>query len=263
MRLKTKIFWGIFILEFMVLIPGIIFYPEIFEVQTQQQINVIEIDQPFIIKFNQPIIPLSLEKSLSIVPEIESYQIEWREQNKQVLIIPQKKLDKGKVYEINFSAKSYAWTKLDQAQFLFVTKNISYLEAHQLPLGRAIKKIIKIDLANQKLSIWQDDKKIGEYLVSTGKSSTPTRRGNFSVLTKLPIAYGSGDGQIWKMPYWLGIYKAGGQENGIHELPFINGYREGASSLGHAVSHGCVRLAIGDAERVWNWANIGTPVIIY
>jgi lipoprotein-anchoring transpeptidase ErfK/SrfK len=51
---------------------------------------------------------------------------------------------------------------------------------------------------------------------------------------------------------------------GLHELPeWPNGYKEGASHLGIPVSHGCVRLGVGAAVRVFNWVEIGTPVVIY
>jgi lipoprotein-anchoring transpeptidase ErfK/SrfK len=33
--------------------------------------------------------------------------------------------------------------------------------------------------------------------------------------------------------------------------------------LGIPVSHGCVRLGIGPAKQVYEWTEVGTPVIIY
>lgn len=133
----------------------------------------------------------------------------------------------------------------------------------RLPLARETKKEIEIDLSEQKLRTWQDGKVLGEYGVSSGKTSTPTRVGDFSVLSKLPMAHGCGQGQCWDMPYWLGVYLVGGAENGIHELPFINGRREGQGSIGWPVSHGCVRLPIGPAELVYSWADIGISVKIH
>ncbi len=144
----------------------------------------------------------------------------------------------------------------------FYPKMIAATKPVSLPKSKNIIKKIEINLSTHKLMLWEDEKKIAEFLVSTGKRRTPTKAGNFSVVSKHPVAYGGIKGQTWVMPYFLGIYIAGGQENGIHELPFINGRRESAWSLGHSVSHGCVRLPIGKAELVYNWAKIGTPVII-
>jgi lipoprotein-anchoring transpeptidase ErfK/SrfK len=51
---------------------------------------------------------------------------------------------------------------------------------------------------------------------------------------------------------------------GLHELPiWPNGYREGQDHLGIPVSHGCIRLGVGPAQFLYNWAEVGTPVIIY
>ena len=63
------------------------------------------------------------------------------------------------------------------------------------------------------------------------------------------------------MPYWLGM---GTGRFGFHELPiWPSGYREGENHLGIAVSHGCIRLGIGPAEFLYNWVEVGTPVVIY
>lgn len=132
-----------------------------------------------------------------------------------------------------------------------------------LPLSLDSEKRIEMSLFRQHLTLFRDGQPIVQYRISSGKRSTPTKIGNFSVISKYDIAYGGIKGERWVMPYFLGIYEAAGQENGIHELPFINGWREGARSLGRPVSHGCVRLDIGEAEKVYRFAEIGTPVKIY
>jgi len=105
---------------------------------------------------------------------------------------------------------------------------------------------------------------INDVLTSSGKPSTPTRLGEFTAFSKYDMAYGGADGQRWGMPYFIGFYKSGGLENGIHELPFLNGRREGETSLGRAVSHGCVRLGIGEAKKVYDWVEIDkTKVIVH
>jgi lipoprotein-anchoring transpeptidase ErfK/SrfK len=150
----------------------------------------------------------------------------------------------------------------------FSADNADEKNIGKLPYIEDTKKEIRVNIAEQKMQLWQDGKTIKEYIVSTGKDATPTRKGKFDIISKHEIAYGCGiDGQCWKMPYWLGIYMAGSTENGIHELPFINiggvYYREGENNLGNKVSHGCIRLPIGSAKEVYDWADIGTSVIIY
>ncbi|MEK7627132.1 MAG: L,D-transpeptidase [Patescibacteria group bacterium] len=123
-------------------------------------------------------------------------------------------------------------------------------------------KCIEINLSTQRMQIWENKKILKEYVISSGRPSHATKTGNFSILSKWPVAYGGISGQRWKMPFWMGIYYVGSTENGFHELPFINGIRETSADMGKAVSHGCVRLGIGDAEEVYNFADLKTPVLI-
>jgi len=139
----------------------------------------------------------------------------------------------------------------------------SIIEPGFFPISEDAKKKIEINLMEQKMYLWLDGAVIDEFIISSGKKSTPTRTGSFSVLSKYPVAYGVIDGIVWTMPYFLGIYMAGSTENGIHELPLANGWRESARSLGRPISHGCIRLAIGEAVIVYNWADLGTPVLIH
>jgi len=119
-----------------------------------------------------------------------------------------------------------------------------------------IYKYIDIDVTQQRFRYYQHGFLLGDFPTSTGKPSTATRLGEFKADSKYEMAYGGADGQRWGMPYFIGFYMSGNLENGIHELPFLNGYREGASSLGHAVSHGCVRLDIGPAKEVYDWTEV-------
>jgi len=121
------------------------------------------------------------------------------------------------------------------------------------------QKVIEVNLSRQVLSRWENGQKIDENKVSTGKKSTPTPTGVFRIRNKTQVAY-SKKYRLY-MPYWMAITPWG---HGIHELPiFRNGKREGANHLGSPVSHGCVRLGVGAAQTVYNWASVGTPVVIH
>ncbi|MGQ9832307.1 MAG: L,D-transpeptidase [Candidatus Villigracilaceae bacterium] len=97
-------------------------------------------------------------------------------------------------------------------------------------------------------------------LISSGMNNA-TAIGTFSVLSKIPNAYGS-TWNIW-MPYWLVIYWSGGLENGIHALPILpGGSRLWSGYLGTPISYGCVVLGEYEARLLYEWAEIGTPVVI-
>ncbi|MBI4030001.1 L,D-transpeptidase family protein [Candidatus Berkelbacteria bacterium] len=120
-------------------------------------------------------------------------------------------------------------------------------------------KYIEVNLSNQKLYQFEGENKIGEHLVSTGKWSMQTPIGTFSINNKTPRAY-SATYNLY-MPYWMSFI---GGKYGIHELPeWANGYKEGQNHLGTPVSHGCIRLGVGDAQAVYDWAEVGTVVYIH
>jgi len=121
-----------------------------------------------------------------------------------------------------------------------------------------LAEYIEIDISEQKLRYYEGGYLRGEFAVSTGKWSMPTPIGTFAIMNKMPRAY-SGKYNLY-MPYWMQFHPGG---YGIHELPeWANGYKEGQNHLGIRVSHGCVRLGIGPAQELYNWAEVGTVVIV-
>lgn len=123
-------------------------------------------------------------------------------------------------------------------------------------------KRIEIDLRTQRLRAYEDDRPRFEFIISSGLPDYPTLPGRFQVLLKEPEAYAT----RWdlQMPYFMGIYLEGPDfYNGIHELP-INaaGQRLWSGYLGRPASFGCIILNVGDAQALYDWAPLGTLVII-
>lgn len=123
-------------------------------------------------------------------------------------------------------------------------------------------KRIEINLPEQKLRAYEEDALLFEFTISSGMSTTPTIAGQFQVLMKEEDAYA----QRWSldMPYFMGIYKEGPTfYNGIHELPITaDGRRLWGGVLGWPASYGCIILDVGDAEKLFEWAPVGTLVRI-
>jgi LysM repeat protein len=129
------------------------------------------------------------------------------------------------------------------------------------PAPTGAGKRILIDLSEQHLYAFEGDQLIYSFVASSGAAPTYTRTGEFRVQSKIPNAYGA-TWSIW-MPHWLGIYWAGGSENGIHGLPLLpNGQTLWAGYLGTPISYGCVVLGTYEAQSLYLWAEIGTPVVI-
>lgn len=155
---------------------------------------------------------------------------------------------KNPIQTISFTLSQY--TKEPQTLTVFPDEGI-------VP-GRFSGKYIDIDLTKQLMTIFEGVNQVGQYIISSGKASMPTPTGIRTIINKDPRAWSNKYG-LW-MPWWMDI----GGDYGIHELPeWPNGYKEGESHLGTPVSHGCVRLGVGAAQTVYNWADIGIPVYIH
>lgn len=121
-------------------------------------------------------------------------------------------------------------------------------------------KYILVDISEQHMYVYDGNTLVYSFVASTGINNA-TRVGTFAVQSKIPNAYGS-TWDIW-MPNWLGIYWAGGLENGIHALPILsNGGILWEGYLGRPVSYGCVVLGTYESSLLYNWAEMGTTVEI-
>ncbi len=118
-----------------------------------------------------------------------------------------------------------------------------------------------VSISEQRCRVYQDEQLLYNWPCSTGRAGSGTKAGTFYVQSKYREAWGS-RWDFW-MPYWLGIYWAGGSENGIHGLPYqTGGYPIWANSVGTPVTYGCVLLGAYESATLWEMAYIGMPVVI-
>lgn len=133
-------------------------------------------------------------------------------------------------------------------------------EAAAVPVNYTGGKFILVDISEQHMYVQEGDTLVFSFIASTGMNNA-TRAGRFSVLDKIPNAYGA-TWNIW-MPNWLGIYWSGSLENGIHALPILpNGATLWAGFLGTPISYGCIVLDTYDSQLLYDWAEVGVPVEI-
>jgi lipoprotein-anchoring transpeptidase ErfK/SrfK len=126
--------------------------------------------------------------------------------------------------------------------------------------GYSGNKRILVDISEQHMYVYEGDNLVYSFVSSTGMGNS-TRVGTFSVLEKIPNAYGA-TWNIW-MPDWLGIYWSGSLQNGIHALPILpSGATLWEGYLGVPISYGCVVLGTSEAQTLYDWADVGTPVEI-
>ncbi len=108
--------------------------------------------------------------------------------------------------------------------------------------------IISISIARQKMRIYDSNGFFAETPVSTGMPGHPTPMGVFSIIQKQKLHHSN----IYSgapMPYmqritWSGVAMHAGV------LP------------GHPASHGCIRMPMAFAMKMWNWTKMGARVVI-
>ncbi len=117
-------------------------------------------------------------------------------------------------------------------------------------------------ISQQRCWLYSGETVIARWICSTGRSGSVTRPGEYKIQSKMPKAYGS-TWNIW-MPFWLGIYWAGGSENGIHGLPWdaTSGAQIWSGNVGKPITFGCVMLDNVNAKMLYDMAWIGMPVIV-
>lgn len=115
----------------------------------------------------------------------------------------------------------------------------------------SLHKRIEIDVSEGILIAYQGIFKVIETPVVLGGIESPTCIGEFEVLNKLEDVQGILD---YTFPKWLGIYEVGAYENGIHSVA--------GEHIWNEYSSGSVILQPESMEELFNWAKVGTPVII-
>ena len=126
--------------------------------------------------------------------------------------------------------------------------------------------IVVIRRAANRLYLYDGTALVRTFPVATGQEQYPTPLGEFEVVVKErdptwnppdsewaegaePVPPGPGNPLGTR---WMGL---SAYAVGIHGTP-------DAASLGYSVSHGCIRMAIPDAEWLFEQIEVGTPVYI-
>ncbi len=131
----------------------------------------------------------------------------------------------------------------------------------QIVDAKTYDKWIVVDVTNKYMEAYEKDQVVRKFLVSAGAPATPTVLGQYTIRAKVRRQDMRGlnvDGSSYFQPNVEFVnYFYGGQA--IH-----GNYWRPLSWFGNVnSSHGCVGLPNPEAEWVYNWAPIGTPIIIH
>lgn len=123
------------------------------------------------------------------------------------------------------------------------------------------EKLISIDLTNHTVAAWVGDKVVwGPVEAVHGSLPSPTYPGIFRVQTKLVNAHMKNE-KAWDGPYdtwspWTMYYHGGYAVHGTYT-------RWNWVQTNYGGSHGCVNLKPAKAKELFDWARVGTPVVIH
>jgi hypothetical protein len=119
---------------------------------------------------------------------------------------------------------------------------------------------VQVDLYEQTLAAYEDDRLVYATLVSSGLNEWPTREGLFEVYARLVTGRMRGAYRADRSDYyfleavpWIMYFD---RDIGLHGQYWHDG-------LGFRRSHGCVNLSPLDARWLFNWVSVGTPVWVY
>lgn len=123
------------------------------------------------------------------------------------------------------------------------------------------KKIV-VDRGEQMLYAYDGEELFMETKISTGLELTPTPRGTFTIFKKTPSRYMQGplpnliDQQVYDLPGvpWNLYFTQGGAV--IHGAYWH-------TSFGSRYSHGCVNVPLDVARKLYDWAELGTIVVVH
>jgi lipoprotein-anchoring transpeptidase ErfK/SrfK len=164
-----------------------------------------------------------------------------------------------------FGSRDVMWVERRSGKWLGVASpmagngRLGWILASAASLRR-VNYELKVSLSQRHVTVLYHGRQVERYLIAVGMPSAPTPTGNFAVTDGLSTHDPSG-------PYGCCILAlsavaphaiadwSGGNRIAIHSTPET-------SSIGHNVSHGCMRLTLPEGQWLLDHIPLGTPVII-
>jgi len=121
------------------------------------------------------------------------------------------------------------------------------------------RRLVLVSIPDRRLAVLEDGKVLAQFPVAVGATASPSPTGEFQIINRVfnPTFYRPGsvipagkDNPVGTR--WLGLSQKG---YGIHGT-------NAPRSIGHAASHGCIRLRNRDMERLFAMLRVGDAVEI-
>lgn len=119
-------------------------------------------------------------------------------------------------------------------------------------------KWIDVNLKTQHLVAYEGNTIVQQYDITSGEPTNPTPPGVFHIFSKLKDERMKGPGYDIPHVPWTMYFAGGGYA--IHGAPWRSVYGPGTDGGG---SHGCVNSPVDQVAKLYQWAPLGTTVIIH
>ena len=127
-------------------------------------------------------------------------------------------------------------------------------------------KSILVFLGVQRAYLLENNEVVKSYQISSGAAYTPTPRGEFQIHKKQELRISS-QAVPYRMPKYMAFTP--NEAFGLHALPYLGSspesswyWQEAVTHIGKPVSHGCIRFLPEEANEIYDWAEVGTPVSV-
>jgi hypothetical protein len=124
------------------------------------------------------------------------------------------------------------------------------------PPAPLVAKSLAIDLSDQMMYAYENGVLVKSSPITSGKDSTPTVTGTFQIYQKLADTYLQGADYRLHVNYWMPFYDG----YGIHDAYWRHIF--GGEDYHNRGSHGCLNTPDDMVAWVWNWAPVGTTVMV-
>lgn len=147
--------------------------------------------------------------------------------------------------------------------FILVLLLAIFIPQELVQAASAPAQVVIINTATNKLAFYENGNLVREFSVATGKSSTPTPSGKFSIVNK-----------ITNRPYYARGIKGGAPNNPLGDRWMglnINGTagdtyaihgNSNESSVGNWITDGCIRMYNAEIRWLYDRLNTGATVLI-
>ena len=169
------------------------------------------------------------------------------------------KFDVIQVYQ-QMEATGTTWLLIGPDEWIDKTKTALVYPAEQPPAGVDNGRWIEVNLYEQTISVYQQNRLVFATVTSTGIPGWWTRPGLFQVYEKLESTPMSGAFEADRSDYYY-----------LEDVPWTMYFDEARALhgaywhnyFGYEQSHGCVNLSPGDSHWLYLWANIGDFVYVW